>query len=322
MTPDAFATGKECLEQAIARDGGFALAYDALAELHWYRGFFGLVPVKDILATGMFYAMQALDIDDTLAETHALLGLYRKELDFNWGDVKREMDRARELNASSPLVRLRHAVGWLLPDCQLTAAAAEIGLALESDPQSTFMRTWLGCVLWLNRQYGQAIEQARLIVAFEPSAFTGHFALGLFLRELGRFDEAIDAHRTAVALSGGSPLMLGWLGLALGQAGCAGEARAVLERLHAVATVGYVAPSSFAWTHLGLGEIEPAFMWMDRAIDGRDPMIMPIQSYPFLDPIRADARYTALLRKLNFDPAGAGAIRPPVERRVGVSRTP
>jgi tetratricopeptide (TPR) repeat protein len=309
-TPEGFAIGRQCLEQAIARDPRFALAYDALAELYWYLSFFGVVPVKEVCATGIFYMMEALDIDDTLAETHALLGLYRKLLDFNWADVKREMDRARELNAASPLVRLRYAIGWLLPECQFEDAAAEIEAALESDPQSTFLRTWLSCMLWLDRRYDLAIEQGHLTVEFDPGAFPGYLVLGLAMREQGRFDDAIAAHRTGVELSNGSPLMLGWLGLALGQAGHSAEARTVLERLYALANAGYVPPSSFAWTHYGLGEIHQAFLWMDRAVDGRDQMMMPIQSYPFLDPVRTDPRYVALLRKLNYEPRADGSRAP------------
>jgi TolB-like protein/tetratricopeptide (TPR) repeat protein len=310
-TPEAFATAKQCLEEAIARDARFALAYDALAELYWYLGFFGLVPPRDISATGMFYAMRALDIDETLAETHALFGLYRKELDFNWADVEREMVRAREIDAASPLVRLRYAIGWLLPECRLAEAASEIELALETDPLSSFLRSWFGVMLWLNREYDRAVEQARLIVTFDPAAFTGHWLLGLFLREQRQFDAAIAAHYAAVELSGGSPLVLGWLGLALGQAGRTADARAVAERLQAMARAGYVPPTSFAWTWLGLGQMDQAFAWMDRAVDGRDHMIMPIQSYPFLDPVRRDPQYVGLLRKLNYKVAGTGTCRFP-----------
>ena len=52
---------------------------------------------------------------------------------------------------------------------------------------------------------------------------------------------------------------------------------------------------------LGLGELDEAFAWMNRAIDERDPMMTPIRSYPFFDPIRADPRFEALLRKMNLE---------------------
>ena len=40
---------------------------------------------------------------------------------------------------------------------------------------------------------------------------------------------------------------------------------------------------------------------MDRAIEARDPMMTPIKSYSFLDPIRNDPRFATLLRKMNLD---------------------
>jgi hypothetical protein len=40
---------------------------------------------------------------------------------------------------------------------------------------------------------------------------------------------------------------------------------------------------------------------MDRAIEERDPIIVPIKSYPFFDPIRSDPRFAALLRKMKLD---------------------
>jgi hypothetical protein len=116
------------------------------------------------------------------------------------------------------------------------------------------------------------------------------------------FDEAVAAHRKATELIGGAPLMQGWLGLAFAQARNTAEARAVLERLHAMAAKVYVPPTSFAWIHLGLGEKDDFFTWMDRAIDARDHMLMPIKSYPFLDPIRPDPRYLGLLRRMNLKP--------------------
>jgi tetratricopeptide (TPR) repeat protein len=130
----------------------------------------------------------------------------------------------------------------------------------------------------------------------------GHFAAGHLYRDMKMYDQATAAFRRAAQLGGGMPLLLGWLGQALALSGNAVEAQALLERLHGIASQAYVPPSSFASIHLGLGDIDQAFVWMNRAVDMRDPMIIPIKTYPFLDPLRADPRFTALLRKMNLEP--------------------
>lgn len=68
-----------------------------------------------------------------------------------------------------------------------------------------------------------------------------------------------------------------------------------------------------------LGELDDAFVWLDRAIDCRDDMIIPLASYPFLDPIRTDRRYVALMRELRYDPSGRGVCRSPIADPADVS---
>ena len=304
-TPEGLAAATACFERAIARDRGFAMAYDALAELSWYVGFLGLAPAAAVTARGLFYAMRALDIDDGMAETHALLGLFRKEFDFKWNDVKRQMDRALHLNPRSPVVKLRVAMGWLLPQGRLKEAALSIEEALENDPLSMFTRAWYACMLWLDRQYDRAIEQARLMIEIEPANHLGHWLLGMSLRDRGDFDESVAAHERTLSLSGGSLLIAGWLGLALGQAERPAEARRVLTQLRTASDRGaYVPPTSFAWTHLGLGDVDEAFVWLRRAAEERDHMIIPIRHYPFLDGLRTDPRYLEILEQLNYLPTG------------------
>jgi tetratricopeptide (TPR) repeat protein len=140
------------------------------------------------------------------------------------------------------------------------------------------------------------------VLAVDPNYATGHVLVGVVRGAERKFDEAIAALRKAVELTHGIPVWLGWLGLPLAQSGEVAEARALLARLHATAEGAYVPASCFAWIHLGLDEIDEAFTWLDRAIDERDPMIVPIKSYEFFDSIRSDPRFAALLRKMNLEP--------------------
>jgi tetratricopeptide (TPR) repeat protein len=144
------------------------------------------------------------------------------------------------------------------------------------------------------------MEQARRILELEPRAYWGHALIASCYRDQRIFDQAIPAYRKALELSGNASSMVGWLGLSLALAGEEAEARALLARLQQRATQSYVPPTSVAWIYLGLGEINSAFEWLDRAVEDRDQFIMPIKSYWFFDSIRSDPRFAALLRKMRL----------------------
>jgi TolB-like protein len=301
-TAENFAEAKQHLERAIARDPEFALAYDALAEINWYLGYFGYIPARKAFSAGIIQALRAIEIDNTRAETHALLGQFHKTIEYNWTEVHREMALALRLDPTSPLVRLRYAVSDLMPHGRLEEAITEIEHALESDPLSVLTQGWLGVMLVLAHKWDLAIDQAHRLVRLDPTVFYGHFVMGVAYRAKQMFEKAITAQRMAVEVSGGSAPMIGWLGLILGLCGKAAEARSLLEQLHAQAAQEYVPPTSFAWIYLGLREIDTAFEWLDRAVDECDQFMMPIKTYVFFDPLRSDPRFLALLRKMNLEP--------------------
>jgi serine/threonine-protein kinase len=189
-----------------------------------------------------------------------------------------------------------------MPHGRLEEAITEIERALESDPLSMLAQGWLGIMLVLAHQWDRAIDQARRLLQLYPGVFWGHFVMGVAYREKRRYDQAIAALRAAAEVSGGMPIAVSWLGLTLALSGNTAEARALLELLHAKAAKGHVPATSFAWIHLGLGEIDAAFGWLDRAVDECDQLMMPIKTYKFFDPIRSDPRFQALLRKMNLAP--------------------
>jgi TolB-like protein/Tfp pilus assembly protein PilF len=301
LVPGSLARARRHFEEAIACDPGFALAYDSLAEAYWWLGYFGFVRPIEAFSAGVLYAVRALEIDNNLAETHALLAQYHKQLDYNWPEVEREMSHALALGPNSPVVRVRYALHGLMPHGRLEEAVEQIDFALKFDPMSTYTRTGLVINLVLWHRYDRALAEAQRLIELDPNAYWGHLVIGACYRDLEMFNESIAAHRKAVEVSGHSAVMLGWLGLVLGLSGETDEPRVLLARLKEMSAGAYVPPSSFAWIHLGLGEIDSAFEWLDRAVDGRDQLMMPIKSYAFLDPLRPDPRFAALLRKMNLE---------------------
>jgi TolB-like protein/Tfp pilus assembly protein PilF len=248
-SPESWVQARKYLEAAIERDPRFAIAHDALADLWWNIGFFAMAPPKHTLAVGMPHAERAVEIDDTFADAHAMLGQYRKQLDFDWNEVDREMARALELNPASAIVRRRYATTRLMPFGRFDEAISDLALALELDPLGTQSRMWLLAMFWLSRQYDRGVDQGRMLVEIDPTNFASHFVMGLVCREARRFDDGISALRKAAQLSGGSPLMLGWLGLALAESGDGTAARELLGRLRAMSSSICLRPVSrgFTW---------------------------------------------------------------------------
>jgi TolB-like protein/Flp pilus assembly protein TadD len=307
LTAEGTMEARRHFEAALARDPAFALACNALSELYWYLGICGFAPSRETDLVGRSYALRAMEIDSTSAETHVLLSFYPAkrncpdEIDYyDWTEIQKHVAQARELDPTSRLVRVRHAMVQAELG-HIEEAAAELERALESDPLSLDVNAWLVIMLCLARHSDRALQRALRVLDLEPEHFVPYEILGQVYLGMQRFEESAAAFRKAVELSRGLPLMLGWLGLSLGLGGHTLEAQAVLDRLRALASQRYVLPTSFAWTHLGLGDIGEAFSWMERAIDAPDRMMEAIKTYPFLDPLRSDPRFAALLRKMNLE---------------------
>jgi TolB-like protein/Flp pilus assembly protein TadD len=307
MTAEGTAEARRHFEAALAHDPEFALACNALAELYWYLGLLGYALSRETDLLGRSYALRALEVDSTSAETHAVLSFYPSKRDhpeeidyYDWSQIQREVARARELDSTLRLVRLRYAMVQAILG-HVDEATAELERALESDPLSFDVRCWLIMMLFLGRHLDRALAEAFRIRDLEPEHYLPYYQLGYVYLGMKRFDESAAAFRKAVEGSCELPLMLGLLGLAEGWRGNNTKAQAVLGRLRALANQRYVSPMCFVWAHLGLGAIDEAFRALERAVDAPDRMIEPIKTYPFLDPLRADPRFASLLRKMNLE---------------------
>ncbi len=121
------------------------------------------------------------------------------------------------------------------------------------------------------------------------------------MSEIGGWDDAVASMERSDELSGGAPFTTGFLAYMYGRAGRREDTLRLLDRLAQMASAGYVPPSAFAMGHVGLQDWDAALSWLDKAIDARDPIVMPIKTFPFLDPVRGDARYLALLKKMRLE---------------------
>jgi len=303
MTPESLAKGKEYLEQAIALDPNYALAYAGMAEYYFWSGFWGFMVPKDALPKCKSAALEALRLVDTLAEAHGQLGVVRGIADFDWAGAEQEFRRALELNPASPIVHYYYGFWFLRPMGRLDEALSQLQRAVDLDPLSAQYNTLLAHLHYLTGQLDLAIAQHQRAMDLDPGRYLPHFLLAFAYQHLGRHDEAIAAAQKACELSGRNALTLGILGRAYGLAGRRGEARALLKELMAKRSATYVPPWAMAVVYRGLGELDQALEWLEKGLEDRDMIAVGgYKSDPQYIVFHGHPRYHALLRKMNLEP--------------------
>jgi hypothetical protein len=78
------------------------------------------------------------------------------------------------------------------------------------------------------------------------------------------------------------------------------EARAILDQLTALTKKSYVSPVDFALVHTGLGEVDEAIEWLEKAQEQRVVWMVWAQTDPRWDPLRSEPRFQELIRRMNF----------------------
>ena len=85
-----------------------------------------------------------------------------------------------------------------------------------------------------------------------------------------------------------------------GLAGRKSETRKIISELKERSRDHYVFPSVFAYAYLGLGNKDRALTYLEQAYEEQDPALFYLKVGPFLDPLRPEPRFQALLRRVNF----------------------
>jgi serine/threonine-protein kinase len=307
MTQEGREAGRRYCEQAIALDPNYALAHVMLAESYLWSAFWGSTHPREAFSRAKSAAIEALRLDDTIADAHSALGTVLGSGEFDWQGAEREFSRAMELNPSSVAIRYNYAwcyaMWFLYPLGRVEQALTEMRRALELDPLDPFYNSLLGYLLHSTGQFEAAVAQQQCAIDLDPTFFFPYWFLSSIYALNGQLDKAIAAGEKANELSGRHALTMASLGTCYGQAGRAAEARQILEELSARRRLTYVPSTALAWAHAGVGELDESLEWTARGVEERDPTVVTaLKSAPIFGRLGSHPGYKALLRKMNLEP--------------------
>jgi adenylate cyclase len=262
---------------AIERDPAFALAYAGMADAYSHAH-------EPELAKAA--ALKAITLDGTLAEAHIALAYVLGFHEWDWHAAERALARALELSPGSVLAYLRRA-NVLSALGRTEEAIADVERAVRMEPLSFIVSYNRGVAYYWGGRYEEAVRFLRHTLAMDPTRTDVRRELAHAYYGLGDTAAAAALYRSAgdtlfaVLVEGNREAM----------AGLNRWAEAHPER---------VPPSTRAFLYARMGMPDQAFEWLETAVRSRERWLPFHVRFPALASLRADPRFSVLLREMHL----------------------
>ncbi|HEX9703990.1 MAG TPA: tetratricopeptide repeat protein, partial [Gemmatimonadales bacterium] len=305
LTADGLRQAMDFFDRAIELEPRFALAYAAKASVVAPQIYFRHVPWEEGVSELRAAVARALELDSTLGEAHASLGILRLFFDWDWEGAERALRRAIELNPNDPhafhhLANYLHAVG------RIEEAVAARERSVELDPLNARTRFVLGVDYSLAGDLHHAIAEYRRAQQLDP---VHPLALGLgpslpagparvYVWQ-GRYDEAVEEYIRIAMLRGATASELDAIRRAYAASGMPGFWRKWLE-MDLRQSGNTPDPLRIATLWALIGDTAQTFHWLDRAYGERNPGLIYLRLEPALDSLSSHPRVARILSKMKF----------------------
>jgi TolB-like protein/lipoprotein NlpI len=299
-TKEGMKKGLDCINQALAIDPAYALAYAQLAFNFFSLGWLGSSRPSEAISKAKVAAQKALEIDSSLPQAYAALGFISLFYDWDWTAAENGFKKALSLNPGLDNANFGYAC-FLASLGRHKESVLALKKAVEFDPLSLRMNAELGFCFRLARRYDEAQEQLKKTIEMDPNFGLAHDYMGILYNDKGMYKEAIPEIQQAIELTGGFSGSFGHLGYAYAMLGQKDEAEKILRGLEERSKEEYIAPTAMWLIHYGLGDIDKSFECLEKAIEERDPNLSLMKVLPEFDIVRSDPRFKAFLKKMNLD---------------------
>jgi len=285
------------LEQAVARDPGFARAYAGIALCYNRLASGGYIPFQEAIDKGRVAALKALELDSDLAEAHLSLASIMFMADED-RQCMLELKRALELNPSLVEAYLLFAEeSAVLGSTQEMVRAAE--KAYQLDPIAPRAISWLGMAYFWTGRGEEAMEHWKRTLHLEP--YRTYRRMFDYYVSKGDYEQA---EKTVKELERIGPdlwlthLNRGYLAAITGDTKTAREMIGKLDGMQA-SQRGYA-----GYIFLALGDVDEFFARMYAAAGSHTSSATDLRYNPLLEKARKDPRMAEVFRRsgLPYEP--------------------
>jgi len=287
--------------RAIAKDPEYALAYSGLADVYSVLPNYGGNPSEDFSKSNGA-ARKALELDATLAHPHAVLGSNEMQYDWDFAGGEAEFKKSFELDPNDATARQWYADDIGMIRGREQEALAEVNRAHELDSQSPVISRVVASVRVSARQYDEAIAICARLANENPTFAIAHDCLAYAYWGKRMYPQVVEEWRAYGQLT--DDLHDSEFAAALEQgfrsADWKGALTGAIAFRQAQRKNGYYSALIIARFYADLGDRDQAFHWLNIAYQEHDWLLIGLNTYFQLDPLRSDPRFADLVRKVGL----------------------
>jgi DNA-binding winged helix-turn-helix (wHTH) protein/Tfp pilus assembly protein PilF len=289
----------ESFLRAVYIDPGFAAAYSGLADCYAALGYLSYMAPAETFTAARRHARKALELDATLAEPHASLGLVKLYFEWDWLGADAEFQRAIALDPDYAPTHEWYSI-YLLAAGRAAEAFREIQLARQRDPLSLPINSDLGFHHYYTGRYDEAVKQLKFVLEMNRNFAPAHLWLGRTFQELGKFDDALAEFQQVEEVLLEWPVSIAARGFVAAAAGRTDDAQQILAELERLASRKFVTSYGIGLVYAGLGQDDAAFASLNKAFDERSHWLVWLRLDPRWNTLRPDPRFAELVRRMRF----------------------
>ena len=301
-----FENARVHFERAIALDPKYAQAYAGLSDTYQFIANANRQIRAEYYAKAKQMCHRALELDPTLAEPHASLGLLAMNWEWDWPTAEREFKRSIELDPNYATAHHWYAF-CLNAQARSDEALKHIERARQLDPLSSIINADVGQLLIHAGRLTEAEESLKETLRLDPGFYWAHAHLGWVYAFAGRYDEALAEFELiageGISESSNSTALNGPIGYVYAVAGKQKQAEEALVQVQArCAADPRMDRIELLFIYIGLGRKDEAFAVFEDEYRWRSTTMTSLKINPQYAPLRSDPRYADLLRRVRLAP--------------------
>jgi adenylate cyclase len=298
LTPADYYKGIEFFEQATQLAPEYAQAYAMIAGSYAYLGVTGQAMPEKAFDIVKSYSEKALQLDDSIAESHVAKATMHLMYDLNWQEGYNALQTAMKLNPAATGAYQMLAMYYIFTG-NIPEAVKVMEQASQMDPLSPQVNHFLAEMYLFARRYDDAIRVSDKLLEINPQMRIAIETKGWCAGMKGDWQKAseyfMEVHLlTNHPLKGLSPL--GFAYAKLGETGKALETIAKIEQRQQE-DPNVIVDGDLVVVWWGLGNMDKVLYYFEKSIGKRPGAVNFFLNYPPMEGITDDPRIMRLIEE-------------------------